>query len=210
MIYSTSPTSPPMSEKKKDFSYLSCPWADGCDLHPDEQMNKWGSGGCNVLKDYSIKFPWFTAQVPSILYGTGINCIILWIRLVSERWCYSLTSSLIGWAHSQNDPWWRLRDPTPAVKWCICHIPRAQFKYPIGCLIARPRKVSKLQDLYLELYDHSEIWWLGAIIISQMYHKLKLHTAIMYRACCSMFRCFFDTNIFVYNALEIQQLFTVT
>ena len=128
-------------------------------------MNKWGSGGCNVLKDYSIKFPWFTAQVPNILYGTGINCIILWISSVSERWCYSLTSSLIGWAHSQNDPWWRLRDPTPAVKWCICHIPRAPFKYPIGCLIARPHKVSKLQDLYLELYDHSEIWWLGAQVV---------------------------------------------
>ena len=32
------------------------------------------------------------------------------------------------------------------------------FQYPIRCLIARSRQVSKPRDLYLELYDRSEIW----------------------------------------------------
>ena len=32
------------------------------------------------------------------------------------------------------------------------------FQYPIRHLIVRSRKVLKLQDLYLELYDRSEIW----------------------------------------------------
>ena len=31
--------------------------------------------------------------------------IILWIRPVNERRRYIVTSSLIGWAHTQNDPW---------------------------------------------------------------------------------------------------------
>ena len=31
--------------------------------------------------------------------------IILWIRLANERWRYNVTSSLIGWAHTQNDLW---------------------------------------------------------------------------------------------------------
>ena len=30
--------------------------------------------------------------------------IILCMRPVNERWCYSVTPSLIGWAHTQNDP----------------------------------------------------------------------------------------------------------
>ena len=29
--------------------------------------------------------------------------IILWTRPADERWRYNITSSLIGWAHSQND-----------------------------------------------------------------------------------------------------------
>ena len=31
--------------------------------------------------------------------------MILWTRPANERWRYIVTSSLIGWAHSQNDPW---------------------------------------------------------------------------------------------------------
>ena len=27
------------------------------------------------------------------------------MRPVNERWCYIVMSSLIGWAHTQNDPW---------------------------------------------------------------------------------------------------------
>ena len=31
--------------------------------------------------------------------------IILWMLPANERRCHNVTSSLIGWAHSQNDPW---------------------------------------------------------------------------------------------------------
>ena len=36
-------------------------------------------------------------------------------------------------------------------------MPRARFQYPIRRLIVRSHKVSKPRDLYLELYDRSEI-----------------------------------------------------
>ena len=36
-------------------------------------------------------------------YDTGI---ILCMRAANERRCYIVTSSPIGWAHTQNDPWW--------------------------------------------------------------------------------------------------------
>ena len=42
--------------------------------------------------------------------------VILWIPPANERWHYIAMSSLIGWAHTQNDPWkWRLKWPA------ICH-----------------------------------------------------------------------------------------
>ena len=31
--------------------------------------------------------------------------IILWMHPANERWCYTVSSSLIGWVHTQNDPW---------------------------------------------------------------------------------------------------------
>ena len=31
--------------------------------------------------------------------------IILCIHPANERWCYIVTSSTIGWSHTQNDPW---------------------------------------------------------------------------------------------------------
>ena len=30
--------------------------------------------------------------------------VILRMRPANERWCYSVTPSLIGWAHTENDP----------------------------------------------------------------------------------------------------------
>ena len=38
----------------------------------------------------------------SLLIRTGI---ILGMGLANERWCYNVTLSLIGWAHTQNDPY---------------------------------------------------------------------------------------------------------
>ena len=32
--------------------------------------------------------------------------IILCMRPANERWSYNVTSSPIGWAHIQNDPWY--------------------------------------------------------------------------------------------------------
>ena len=32
--------------------------------------------------------------------------IILYMRPANERWRYTVTLSLIGWAHTQNDPCW--------------------------------------------------------------------------------------------------------
>ena len=40
---------------------------------------------------------------PAIAGDPGI---ILWMRPANERRRYNVTSSLIGWEHSQNDPWW--------------------------------------------------------------------------------------------------------
>ena len=31
--------------------------------------------------------------------------IILCMHLANERWCYIVTSSFIGWVHTQHDPW---------------------------------------------------------------------------------------------------------
>ena len=35
-----------------------------------------------------------------------ISGIILCMHPANERWCYSVTPSLIGWAQTQNDPWY--------------------------------------------------------------------------------------------------------
>ena len=36
-----------------------------------------------------------------MIYNAGI---ILWMHPANKRWRYIVTSSLIGWAHTQNDP----------------------------------------------------------------------------------------------------------
>ena len=46
---------------------------------------------------------------PLMLLGHHCNAgIILCMRPANERRCYIVMSSLIGWAHTQNDPWKRL------------------------------------------------------------------------------------------------------
>ena len=39
------------------------------------------------------------------LQGAQYTGIILWMRPANERRRYNVTSSLIGWAHTQNNPW---------------------------------------------------------------------------------------------------------
>ena len=41
---------------------------------------------------------------PNNLLRDFITGIILGMGWANERWCYIVTSSLIGWAHTQNDP----------------------------------------------------------------------------------------------------------
>ena len=49
---------------------------------------------------WSVVFVWAAFCLKSKDSG-----IILYMCPVNERWCYNVTPSLIGWAHTQNDPW---------------------------------------------------------------------------------------------------------
>ena len=53
-----------------------------------------------ILRYFELTFVFSEA-----LKGDGIAGIILWICPVNERLHYNVTPSLIGWAHTQNDPW---------------------------------------------------------------------------------------------------------
>ena len=46
------------------------------------------------------------------IWMTGNAGIILCMHTANERWRYNVRSSLIGWAHTQNDPWE-----------CTCQVP---------------------------------------------------------------------------------------
>ena len=83
---------------------------------------------------------------------------ILCMRPANERWRYSVTPSLIGWAHTQNDPW---DYPTYDTYWANCvksqfcwcladtHFEAwTPFEYPIRRLIVS-RKVLEPRDLFL-------------------------------------------------------------
>ena len=48
---------------------------------------------------------WSMIYFPLLSSCTASSGIILCMRPANERWCYNVTSSLIGWAHSQNYPW---------------------------------------------------------------------------------------------------------
>ena len=54
---------------------------------------------------------YFNSRCPDFIVWHVINCQndVAWINLcmhpANERWCYSVTPSLIGRAHIQNDPW---------------------------------------------------------------------------------------------------------
>ena len=45
-----------------------------------------------------------------LVYSTAYSGIILLMRPANERRRYNVTSSLIGWAHAQNDPCLLLAD----------------------------------------------------------------------------------------------------
>ena len=47
---------------------------------------------------------WIKVLVPGAFTSSTAE-VILGMGLANERWCHIVTSSLIGWAHTQNDPW---------------------------------------------------------------------------------------------------------
>ena len=49
--------------------------------------------------------------------------IILCMRPANERWCYTVTPSVIGWAHTQNDPYY-----------CMCTLWMYLFIYWFLCM----------------------------------------------------------------------------
>ena len=51
--------------------------------------------GCSVICKYMLR-------CSNLLMDTGI---ILCVHPANERWRYSVAPSLIGWAHTQNDPY---------------------------------------------------------------------------------------------------------
>ena len=54
------------------------------------------------ITSYTYKFDSITEHILMRQWDTGF---ILYMRPANERWHYNVTSSLIGWAHTQNDPW---------------------------------------------------------------------------------------------------------
>ena len=65
------------------------------------------------IKEHFIYFQTLTLEVrwyldKSRLCLNHIIWIILCMRPANERRRYNVTSSLIGWAHTQNDPWYHM------------------------------------------------------------------------------------------------------
>ena len=67
--------------------------------HPNYSHRIWQYSVLSKTKKSVGKAHWSTLE---LIYHTGI---ILCMHPANENWCYIVTSSLIGWAHTQNDPW---------------------------------------------------------------------------------------------------------
>ena len=74
---------------------------------------------------WNIEFCFFATLIDSLICALtfklpltpsfrGYSRIILCMRSANERWRYIVTSSLIGWAHAQNDPWLLIMMPLPS------------------------------------------------------------------------------------------------
>ena len=65
----------------------------------------------NITENYWKSLHIFIHPEGSVSANTGCCCKALGIILCmcpgNERWRYNVTPSLIGWAHTQNDPWTR-------------------------------------------------------------------------------------------------------
>ena len=76
----------------------------------------------------------------SMTYSHHVSGIILWMRPTNERRRYNVTSSLIGWAHLQNDPW------------CI-------FKQTPGYSLQNGPAFRVWPLLLTKIYDHMTSQW---------------------------------------------------
>ena len=82
----------------------------------DELLNPIGVPGINILFLAMINFFFILSHMASKLFHQEIKSFNTWFDInppgiilcmgpANERWCYTVTPSLIGWAYTQNDPW---------------------------------------------------------------------------------------------------------
>ena len=109
----------------------SCNWTDG-------HYIEWIAGGQFTVKILSYQF-WNSYNEAKIaswqlqlynlsflqkLWPHGARWwaypgIILCIHPANDRWCYSVTSSLIGWVHTQNDICNPVISMSLSTRWCM-------------------------------------------------------------------------------------------
>ena len=115
--------------------------------------------------------------------------IILCMRPASERRRYNVTSSLIGWAHSQNDPWiqWSL-----ARKLVYVMLPRNQR--PHLDLLTHRSQVT-LECITKQGHQWSR-WWLIACFASS--HYLNQCWLIIHRTVGNIFQWNLNQNTTIF------------
>ena len=76
--------------------------------------------------------------------------IISCMHPANERWCYTVTSSLIGWVHTYNDPWIRSTDG----RWQPPNMAMYKEIWP------KFHEISLFQCIHFNWYIYKIIWWL--------------------------------------------------
>ena len=95
---------------------------------------------CN---DYLLTQQWLCQSLASL--DRCVSGIFLWIRPANEKWHYIVTSSLIVWVHTPNDP-------------CVprlSHLPLCTEKQPCRNICT----FQALDKLYFGIYPSLEILW---------------------------------------------------
>ena len=109
------------------------------------------TGNYRILLDYyDFVFKILTKVFDQKLcmYITGN---ILWMLPANERWLYIVTSSLIGWAHTQNDPRYHHQ------RMCYCHC--AYHMFPAWCHVAMWMRQAVVPTLATTLTGRPVGWW---------------------------------------------------
>ena len=99
---------------------------------------------------------WNLPQEAEVIFDMlTISEFILCMRPANERRRYNVTSSLIGWAHSQNGPCDSYQITT---QYAYSDTGALFTKLAGGRLIARSRDVSKPRDSALNFFNRFELW----------------------------------------------------